>query len=133
MVKNLKAFKVCYIFLASFFISLFCFSQDVSVFYPSPSVKDEEVKKQEEAKKAEEVRKKKALVKDLANQIKKNDFGFIYACQAARENNLDLSKCYFIGDDIRDLEAGEAAGCKTMLVDSTLPLLRIVREKILND
>jgi len=38
--------------------------------------------------------------------------------QAARENNLDLTKTIFIGDDERDIEAGNAAGCKTILLNN---------------
>ena len=38
--------------------------------------------------------------------------------QAAFENHLDLRKITFVGDDPRDIEAGEAAGCKTILVNS---------------
>lgn len=53
--------------------------------------------------------------------------------QAAREYDLDLSKSTFIGDDERDLQAGNAAGCKTIFVDSKLSLLKIVQEKIVND
>ena len=51
--------------------------------------------------------------------------------QAAKDNDLDLTKTYFIGDDERDLTAGNAAGCRTFLVDSEMSLLRIVKEKIL--
>lgn len=47
--------------------------------------------------------------------------------QAAKENNLDLSKIIFIGDDIRDILAGEAAGCKTALVEDK-SFLEIVKE-----
>jgi len=47
--------------------------------------------------------------------------------QAAREHNLDLSKTIFIGDDERDLQAGNAAGCKTILVNSEKNLLDIVK------
>jgi len=47
--------------------------------------------------------------------------------QAAREHNLDLSKTIFIGDDERDLQAGNAAGCKTILVDSEKNLLDTVK------
>lgn len=47
--------------------------------------------------------------------------------QAARENNLDLSKVVFIGDDIRDILAGEAAGCKTVLIEDK-SFLEIVKE-----
>ena len=35
---------------------------------------------------------------------------------AAREWQLDLSQCVMIGDRWRDIEAGKAAGCKTILV-----------------
>lgn len=51
--------------------------------------------------------------------------------QAAREYDLDLSKSLFIGDDERDLHAGHAAGCRTILVDSELSLLKVVKEKII--
>jgi histidinol-phosphate phosphatase family protein len=47
--------------------------------------------------------------------------------QAAREHHLDLTKTYFIGDDERDIEAGEAAGCKTVQVTPENTLLSIVR------
>ena len=53
--------------------------------------------------------------------------------RAAREHDLDLSKALFIGDDERDLQAGNAAGCRTLLVDSELSLLKVVKEKIIND
>ncbi len=36
--------------------------------------------------------------------------------QAARENAIDLSKTFFIGDDERDVVAGQRAGCKTVYV-----------------
>lgn len=50
--------------------------------------------------------------------------------QAARENNLDLSKVVFIGDDIRDILAGDIAGCKTSLVEEQKNLLEIVKDLI---
>jgi len=53
--------------------------------------------------------------------------------QAAREYGLDLSKSTFIGDDERDLQAGDAAGCRTLLVDAEVSLLRVVQEKIINE
>ena len=52
--------------------------------------------------------------------------------EAQRDFHLDLTKTYFIGDDERDHEAGNAAGCTTLLVSSQMPLLKVVREKILN-
>ena len=52
--------------------------------------------------------------------------------RAAREHDLDLSKSVFIGDDERDLQTGNAAGCRTLLVDSESSLLKIVKEKIVN-
>jgi len=46
--------------------------------------------------------------------------------QAAKEHNLDLTKAIFIGDDERDLQVGDAAGCKTILVGPDKNLLEIV-------
>jgi len=45
--------------------------------------------------------------------------------QAQRELNLDLSRTPFIGDDERDAEAADAAGCPAMLVSDQLSLLDI--------
>ncbi len=45
---------------------------------------------------------------------------------AARDHDLDLTKAIFIGDDERDFQAGEAAGCKTILVKPGESLLQIV-------
>ncbi len=36
--------------------------------------------------------------------------------QAAAEHNIDLTNSWMIGDRLRDIEAGKAAGCKTLLV-----------------
>ena len=36
---------------------------------------------------------------------------------AADEFNLDLRKCILIGDDVRDIQAGEAVGCKSYYID----------------
>jgi histidinol-phosphate phosphatase family protein len=36
--------------------------------------------------------------------------------QAAREWALDLKQCLFVGDSLKDLQAGRRAGCKTLLV-----------------
>ncbi len=48
--------------------------------------------------------------------------------QAARENHLDLTKAIFIGDDQRDIQAGQAAGCKTILIDDKKNLLEVVKQ-----
>lgn len=37
--------------------------------------------------------------------------------KAAEDFNIDLSQSWMIGDDERDMEAGKAAGCQTVLVD----------------
>ena len=37
---------------------------------------------------------------------------------AAKEFSLDLPGSYMVGDRWRDVEAGKAAGCKTILVES---------------
>jgi len=47
--------------------------------------------------------------------------------RAAREHHLDLTKSIFIGDDERDLEAGNAVGCKTFIITPGENLLKIVQ------
>lgn len=90
----------------------------------------------------------KAIHRSLKEELEKENVGIegIYFCphgwdegcacrkpkagmffQAANEHCLDLSKSTFIGDDERDLEAGNAAGCRTFLVDSKSSLLEIVK------
>ena len=51
--------------------------------------------------------------------------------QAQQDFHLDLSRVLFIGDDIRDRQAGEAAGCPTLMVSSDTPLLQLVNERVL--
>jgi D,D-heptose 1,7-bisphosphate phosphatase len=46
--------------------------------------------------------------------------------RAAREHNIDLTKSFSIGDKLQDIEAGHAAGCRTVLIipvdgEATLP------------
>ena len=36
--------------------------------------------------------------------------------KAARDFNLDLSKCYMVGDGLTDVMAGQAVGCRTILL-----------------
>lgn len=38
--------------------------------------------------------------------------------QAAREHRLNLKKCVFVGDTLKDLEAGKGVGCRTILVQT---------------
>ncbi|MEW6184729.1 MAG: HAD hydrolase-like protein [Thermodesulfobacteriota bacterium] len=38
--------------------------------------------------------------------------------KAAREMNLDLKKCIFVGDSLKDIGAGNRAGCLTILVQT---------------
>lgn len=45
--------------------------------------------------------------------------------QASREHLIDLTKVLFIGDDERDKQAGDAVGCKTILVHSKQSLWQI--------
>lgn len=47
--------------------------------------------------------------------------------RASYEHNFDLTKAIFIGDDERDLQAGDAAGCKTILVEEQNDLLKIAK------
>ena len=45
--------------------------------------------------------------------------------RAAKEHNIDLAESFCIGDKLQDIEAGYAAGCKTVLImpvgDETTP------------
>jgi histidinol-phosphate phosphatase family protein len=50
--------------------------------------------------------------------------------QAQRELNLDLSLTPFVGDDERDREAAEAAGCPFVLVSDELPLFEVTQRLI---
>jgi D-glycero-D-manno-heptose 1,7-bisphosphate phosphatase len=38
--------------------------------------------------------------------------------QAAQDLHLDLSKSYLVGDKLTDIQAGNLAGCKTVLVQT---------------
>ncbi len=38
--------------------------------------------------------------------------------RAAREHDLDLASSWLIGDILNDIEAGRAAGCRTILIDN---------------
>lgn len=50
--------------------------------------------------------------------------------QAQRDFDLDLSRTFFIGDDERDAQAAEAAGCLSVLVSDQLPLLDVTRKLV---
>jgi histidinol-phosphate phosphatase family protein len=41
--------------------------------------------------------------------------------QAARELQIDLSRSWMVGDRTSDIEAGHAAGCRTVLFDADWP------------
>jgi D-glycero-D-manno-heptose 1,7-bisphosphate phosphatase len=47
--------------------------------------------------------------------------------QAQRDFGLDLSRTLFIGDDVRDAQAADAAGCPAALVTGDVSLLDITR------
>jgi D-glycero-D-manno-heptose 1,7-bisphosphate phosphatase len=46
--------------------------------------------------------------------------------QAAVEHELDLSKCWMIGDRETDMQAGDAAGCRNVLVKTNDGIARAV-------
>ncbi len=50
--------------------------------------------------------------------------------QAAREYHIDLPKAVFIGDDERDLQAGNAADCPTILFNPENNLLKVVKSLV---
>lgn len=47
--------------------------------------------------------------------------------QAQRELSFDLTKCWMLGDDERDMHAGGDAGCRCMYVSEQHPLLEAVQ------
>ena len=53
--------------------------------------------------------------------------------QAQRDHHLDLSRTWFLGDDERDVQAGEAAGCKTGLVTSNKGLNEWIQEVLASE
>jgi D-glycero-D-manno-heptose 1,7-bisphosphate phosphatase len=50
--------------------------------------------------------------------------------RAQHEFNIDLSRTLFVGDDERDAEAGEAAGCPSVLVSDERSLLDITQQLV---
>lgn len=52
--------------------------------------------------------------------------GLLY--QAQKELSLDLTKCVFFGDDERDIEAGNSAGCKSIMINESNTLLKAVQQ-----
>ena len=52
--------------------------------------------------------------------------------QAQRDLNLDLTRTFFIGDDERDAQAADAAGCPSALVSPEQSLIDITRKVISN-
>ena len=51
--------------------------------------------------------------------------------QAQRDFNLDLTRTVFVGDDERDAQAAEAAGCPSILISERTSLLDISRQLVL--
>jgi len=50
--------------------------------------------------------------------------------KAAREKDIDLKQSWLIGDNLSDIQAGKAAGCRTILVStSKCELCRLMSEK----
>lgn len=63
---------------------------------------------------------------DEGCECRKPKPGMLY--QAQKDFSLNLTKCYMIGDDERDIEAGGAAGCKCIMVSEEYPLLYAVKD-----
>jgi D-glycero-D-manno-heptose 1,7-bisphosphate phosphatase len=53
--------------------------------------------------------------------------------QAQKDFHLDLTRTLFIGDDERDEQAAEAAGCKFAMVTDDESLLKISQRTVLCD
>lgn len=65
---------------------------------------------------------------DEGCECRKPKPGMLY--QAQKDFSLNMTKCVLIGDDDRDIEAGEAAGCITYQVTEDRSLLQIVKEMV---
>jgi D-glycero-D-manno-heptose 1,7-bisphosphate phosphatase len=59
-------------------------------------------------------------------KCRKPKAGMLY--QASIEHRINLSRAIFIGDDLRDMEAGATAGCRTELLTGGRSLLQCVKE-----
>ena len=66
---------------------------------------------------------------DEGCECRKPNPGMLFKAQ--RDFHLDLSRTYFIGDDMRDLEAGKRAGCPTRLVSENQRLIDIIKQDVL--
>lgn len=62
---------------------------------------------------------------DEGCECRKPKPGMFYMAQ--KEYSIDLTKCYMIGDDERDMEAGQAAGLRCMFVDEKTSLLDCIK------
>jgi len=50
--------------------------------------------------------------------------------KATRENNIDLKQSWLIGDNLSDIQAGETAGCRTILIGTMkYEMRRLMTEK----
>jgi histidinol-phosphate phosphatase family protein len=65
---------------------------------------------------------------DEGCQCRKPAPGMLF--QAQRDFDLDLTRTLFIGDDERDRQAADAAGCPSVLVSERLTLLDVVRSRL---
>ena len=65
---------------------------------------------------------------DAGCECRKPSPGMLF--QAQREFDLDLSRTLFVGDDERDAEAAERAGCASALLSENVSLLDIARKLV---
>ena len=50
--------------------------------------------------------------------------------KAAHEKNIDFKESWLIGDNLSDIQAGKAAGCRTVLIGTMkCELCRVMKEK----
>lgn len=64
---------------------------------------------------------------DAGCDCRKPKAGMLF--QAQKEHHLDLTKTYFVGDDERDLIAGNTAGCPTCQISAEYPLLQWAKDQ----
>jgi D-glycero-D-manno-heptose 1,7-bisphosphate phosphatase len=68
---------------------------------------------------------------DAGCECRKPSPGMLF--QAQKDFHLDLTRTLFIGDDERDCQAAEAAGCKFAMVTDGDSLLKITQRTVIRD
>ncbi len=67
----------------------------------------------------------------MESELRKPNPGMLL--KAAQDKDIDLSQSWMIGDSERDIQAGQAAGCKTIFIEPSVAYAKIKYEKVKAD